>query len=71
MTVGINYWIILPWLVDVSKLGEIGGSGISANSGIVASWLGTKIFKLDFCRATVDGNSVRRKDSCRLNGEFS
>ena len=63
--------ISLP-LLSGSPIWGIIGSGISLDSNSVdASWCGTNMFKLDFCRATVDGNSVKRNDSCLLKGEFT
>ena len=61
----------IPDLFGSPISGKI-GSGISLDSSSAeASWCGTNISKLDFCRATVDGNSVKRNDSCLLNGEFT
>ena len=69
-------WLLNSFLLLVSFDSPIEGnigSGISplVSSSDEASWCGTKLLKLDFWRVTVDGNSVKRNDSCLLKGELT
>ena len=61
----------VPLLLNPPKLGRSGGATSQEPDTICPSGFGTKMSKLDFCRATVDGNSVRRNDSCLLKGELT